>query len=70
MPPKRSGQVLGEEAARRCYGKVLLNVQVLQECIGMMSSQKARENKTDKKREEKGTLQKSSYPWIAARPKR
>ncbi len=55
LPRKRSGQVLGEEAARRCCGKVLLKG-IIAKSIVVYG-----ENTTGKRGEEKGKTQESSY---------
>ena len=65
------GSVVTKFWGRKLQGDVVAECcqKVLQKCIGMMSSQKARENKTGKKGEEKGKMQKSSHTWLASRAK-
>ena len=56
MPRKRSGEVLGEEAARRCCGRVLLKG-IIAKMYSRGDLTKGRENKTGKREEEKGKIQ-------------
>ena len=63
VPRKRSGQVLGEEADRRCCGRLLLKG--IAKMYRHDDLTKGRENNIGKKGEEKGKIQESSYSYMA-----
>ena len=64
VPRRRSGQVLGEEAARRCCGRVLLKG-IIAKMYSRGDLIKEKENTTGKRGEEKGKTQESSHSCMA-----